>query len=77
MLVKGKNQILGTMDEEPWQWYRIKHQQVLDLSDDVFATLYRVEAQREGDETYEALISSIYVRNEDVWELALHHQSKI
>ena len=65
------------MEDEPWQWYQIKHQQVLHLSNDVFAIIYRVEAQPQDEAVYEALVSSVYVRNKDIWELALHQHSKI
>jgi ketosteroid isomerase-like protein len=75
MLIKGKARILETMAGPPWQWFEILDPQVLALSDDTYAVAYEVSAQREGDEVYRALISSIYTRAGDGWQLVLHQQS--
>jgi hypothetical protein len=77
MLVRGKNQILETMDVQPWQWYELEDQQVIALSANTYAVVYKATAKRTGQRVYEALISSIYVFNESQWELVLHQQSPI
>ena len=75
MMVRGKNQILDTMGGQPWQWFELQDQQVVTLSADTYAVIYKAAAQRSGSEVYRALISSIYVLTEGQWELVLHQQS--
>jgi hypothetical protein len=77
MLVKGKSQILETMGGPPWQWFELEGQQVIALSADTYAVVYKAAAQRAGDDVYEATISSIYVLNNGQWELVLHQQSPV
>jgi len=75
MLIKGKARILETMGGPPWQWFELKDAEVIALSDDTYAVAYEVSAQREGSEVYHALISSIYTRAGEGWQLVLHQQS--
>ena len=75
MLIKGKARILESMAGPPWQWFELKDPQVFALSDDTCAVAYKVLAQRAGGEVYHALISSIYARAGDGWQLVLHQQS--
>ena len=48
----------------------------LALSADVAALQYRASARREGDDSpYHALVTSVYVRRDGAWRLALHQQT--
>ena len=75
MLIKGKARILESMAGPPWQWFELTDPQVFALSDDTYAVAYKVSAQRAGGEVYHALISSIYARAGEDWQLVLHQQS--
>lgn len=77
ILIRGKSQILGTMGGQPWQWFELKGQQVIALSADTYAVVYKAAAQRSGDDIYEATISTIYILKNGQWELVLHQQSAI
>ena len=75
LLIKGKARILESMEGPPWQWFELQDAEVIALSDDTYAVAYEVSAQREGSQVYHALISSIYTRAGDGWQLVLHQQS--
>jgi hypothetical protein len=75
MLIKGKARILESMGGPPWQWFELEDPQVIALSADTYAVAYEVSAQRAGSEVYHALVSSIYARAGEGWQLVLHQQS--
>ena len=74
LTVQGRPAILASMGGPPWTSYRLADQQVHPLGTDAAAVTYRVTAEREG-QSYDALISSVYVRRDGRWRLALHQQT--
>lgn len=62
---------------EPWKEFRFSDVRILDLGDDEAAVCYRAEASRGEDDSYTALISSVYTRIAGDWKLTLHQQTPI
>lgn len=77
MLISGKENILGSFGAQPWKSFRFEEQRVLTLSENAGIVVYKVTAQREGNDPYSALISSAYVRHDGHWKLALHQQTPV
>ena len=59
----------------PWASFELIDPQVVELTADAGIVVYRVRAQRPGQEHYAAVISSTFVREDDNWKLAFHQQS--
>jgi hypothetical protein len=68
---------LAGMDlAKPWDEFELQELQVVEVTDDVAAVVYRARAIR-GSEPYEAFMSSTYVRTDAGWRLTLHQQSPV
>ena len=76
MLIQGKENILGSFGAQPWQSFRLEEPQALMLSENAGVVIYRVTAQREGSDPYDALISSVYAKRDGRWKLSLHQQTQ-
>ena len=50
---------------------------LLRLGPDVVSITYRATAVREGQDPYHALFTSVYVREDGGWKLALHQQTPV
>ena len=74
LLLTDRAVMLQTMGDSPWSSYELADVAVRTPADDVALVTYGVVAQR-GDETYSALMSSLYVRRGDGWRLAFHQQT--
>jgi hypothetical protein len=61
----------------PWSSFDLVDPQVVELSADSGIVVYRVNAQRTGEEPYAAIVSSTFVRGEGRWLLAFHQQSPV
>jgi hypothetical protein len=75
MLIEGKENILGSIDSQPWQWFRLDRQRLVWLSKNAAILLYRATAQREGIAPYAALVSSSYALRAGKWKLVVHQQT--
>jgi hypothetical protein len=62
-------------DEQPWARHHIEEPRVVQVTDDSAALVYRVTAQREGQPEFAALMTSVYVKRADRWQLVLHQQT--
>lgn len=61
-----------------WRDVAIEHPHIVELGSDAAAITYRARARREGaGEEYNALASSVYVKRNGSWKLALHQQTPI
>jgi hypothetical protein len=60
---------------EPWSRYEMQDPRVIPLGPDCGVVVYSVTAQREGQETFSAVLSSTFVRRSGGWQLAFHQQS--
>lgn len=75
--IEGKANILNTIGDQPWHTYQINNPKVIELSDTAGAMVYDVTTEGEVGGPYQALITSIYVKEDGDWRLILHQQTKI
>jgi hypothetical protein len=68
---------LDGMDGQPWSWFQIRNPQTVGLGDDAAMLHYRVQARRDFQPEYQALIASTYVRVDGAWRLAVHQQTPL
>jgi len=74
--VMTRQEVIAAMESAPpWSSYELIDPHVVALTDDVGVVVYRVSAQRAGDEPYSAVISSTFVRHAAGWKLAFHQQT--
>jgi hypothetical protein len=74
--VMSRQQAIDAMEAAPpWSSFDLIDPQVVELSADSGIVVYRVKAQRAGEEPYGAIVSSTFVRGEGRWLLAFHQQS--
>jgi len=59
----------------PWASFEIAEPRVIRLGPDAYLLAYRATAQRSGEPVYRALMSTVYVRQEDEWRVAFHQQT--
>jgi hypothetical protein len=73
-----REQTAFAIDATPgWDEFEITDEKVVALTADTALLSYRWSSRR-GEETYEALMSSVYVRQaEGEWKLALHQQTPV
>lgn len=76
MRIEGRERILQSLGAQPWETYELKDLNVLALTEDAAAVIYKATARRKGSEPYTALICSTYVRAA-TWQLVVHQQSPI
>jgi hypothetical protein len=72
-----KGQTVEAIDREaPWDEFEISDERVMALGDDGAVLSYHWSSRR-GEVSYEALMSSVYVRENGDWKLALHQQTPL
>jgi hypothetical protein len=76
LVVDDRDQALGSMGGEPWDWFELSDERVVDLADLGAVVAYRGRARR-GRTDYEALFTSTYVRHGDRWRLVVHQQTPV
>jgi hypothetical protein len=59
----------------PWVTFDLMDVRVIRVSPDCGMIVYRAEAQRTGEATYRAEMTSVYARRDGSWRLVLHQQS--
>ena len=59
----------------PWATFELIDPRVIELTDDSGVVVYRAKAQRAGEESYSAMMSSTFVRRDGRWLLAFHQQT--
>jgi hypothetical protein len=76
--VLAREQCIEAMESAPpWTAYDMQDPQVITLTADCGIVVYRVVAERSGQEPYKATISSTFVRRSGTWQLAFHQQSPV
>jgi hypothetical protein len=72
-----REQTAFAIDATPgWDDFEITDERVVELNEGSAVLTYRWSSRR-GDETYEALMSSVYVNRDGEWKLALHQQTPV
>jgi hypothetical protein len=62
-------------DEEPWASHHIEDSRAVQVTDEAAALVYRVTARREGQPEFAGLLTSVYAKRADRWQLVLHQQT--
>lgn len=76
--VMDRAEAIAGIEQGPrWTEVEIHDAQMIDLSPDNRVLYYKATARREGEETYSALVSSVYVHRESKWKLIFHQQSPV
>ena len=74
--VMTRDQAIAAMESAPpWASFEMKDPRVVELTEDSGVVVYAVEARREGQEPYSAVVSSTFVRQDGAWKLAFHQQT--
>lgn len=74
--VMSRQEAIDAMEAaSPWSSFDLVDPRVVELSADSGIVVYRVSAQRTGEEPYAAIVSSTFVRGDGRWLLAFHQQS--
>jgi hypothetical protein len=74
----SKQETIAAMGESPgWDELRLDDVRTLELTDHAAVITYRFTGRRGEDFTYEALMSSTYVRRDGEWKLAFHQQTPL
>jgi hypothetical protein len=75
--IDSKAHTMESIAREPrWTSVDFTDQQLVQLSPDTVALIYRASGSRGREEPpYPALASSVYVKRDGDWKLALHQQS--
>lgn len=77
MEMHDRDAILESIGDQPWSWFKIESTHVIVLSETAAILTYRATAQREGDEQYEALVSSGYRNTAGAWRMCFHQQTPV
>lgn len=75
LLLDDRQVVLDAMSGPPWSRYAMSDERVVTLTEGAAVVVYRVRAQRDGEEPYTALVSSTYRRRDGRWWLAVHQQT--
>jgi uncharacterized protein (TIGR02246 family) len=61
--------------ERPWSSFELEDVREIAATPDSAVVVYRATAQREGEERYEANMTTVYARRDGRWRLVLHQQT--
>jgi hypothetical protein len=75
-VIDDRDEMVDAMRGPPWDRYELSRPKVLPIASDVATVAYEARAQR-GRDTYAAWFTSIYVRENGVWKLAVHQQTPL
>jgi len=64
-------------DPQRWQDLKLEDRNVLELADEAVLLSYRASAKRASGESYEALVSTAYVKENGRWKMAFHQQTPV
>ncbi|KAH6633142.1 hypothetical protein C7974DRAFT_392229 [Boeremia exigua] len=70
------HEMLQSLEFQPWNDYKLSHDEVVPLGTDSAMIYYRVEAQR-ADQAFRAICSSAWVLEGREWKMASHQQTLI
>ncbi len=60
-----------------WSTFEIQHPNLVYLTDESSALVYQVTAKRSGQAAYRAWMTTVYVRQDGDWKVALHQQTPL
>ncbi len=77
--VLDRGAVVASLDDAPaWSAYEITDERLIGLGPDSAAFVYRGRAFRaSGGPPFDAVMTSVYVREDDGWRLALYQQTPV
>ncbi|MCR2783912.1 MULTISPECIES: nuclear transport factor 2 family protein [unclassified Microbacterium] len=77
--VLDRAQVIAALADAPaWSAYEITDERLVELGPDAAAFVYRGRAFRaSGGPPFDAVMSSVYVRREGTWRLAVYQQTAV
>jgi hypothetical protein len=77
--VLDRDAVVASLDDAPaWSAYEISDERLVEMGPDAAAFVYRGRAFRaSGGPPFDALMSSVYVRADGRWRLALYQQTPV
>lgn len=77
--VLDRGQVIASLDDAPaWSAYEITDERLIELGPDAAAFVYRGRAFRaSGGPPFDALMSTVYVRVDGEWRIALYQQTPV
>jgi hypothetical protein len=77
-MIMDRDQVVAALaDSPPWLRFEIRHERLVETPDGA-ALVYLASAWRSADELpFEAAMSSLYVRGDGRWRLALYQQTPV
>ena len=76
--VMSRQTVIVSLNGAPaWDSYELKNEQLVTLDENCAILTYAARATRENAEPFNALMSSVYVRRDNEWRLALYQQTMI
>ena len=74
--VMTRDDVVAALGDAPlWSSYEMADIRVVPISNDLVALVYVGTAHRSGGPPFTAAMSSVYVRRDGVWRLALYQQT--
>jgi hypothetical protein len=74
LVLEDRAAVVDSMSGQPWSSYELHDVQAFQPTPDTAIVTYGAVARRE-EQTYSALMSSVYVRRADGWKLTFHQQT--
>ena len=75
MIIDRATFLKALSTEQPWADHHIDEPQAVELTNESAALVYRVTARRAGQPEFVALMTSVYVKRADRWQLVIHQQT--
>ncbi len=63
--------------ERPWASHKLADVRVIEPTPDSGIVTYRATAQREGQDPYRAVMTTVYARRDGRWRVVFHQQTPI
>jgi hypothetical protein len=74
--VMGRDEVVAALGgSPPWASYEMADVRVVPVGDDAAALVYVGTGHRDGAEPFVGVMSSVYVRRDGEWKLALYQQT--
>ncbi|MCL1635504.1 nuclear transport factor 2 family protein [Luteimonas sp. SX5] len=72
----SRDEILASIDDGArWQEVELEDMAVIEAAPGMVMVTYRAKASRGDGETYQALVGSVYVKEDGEWKLAFNQQT--
>lgn len=77
-MVMDRDQVTEALREAPtWDGYEIRNEKLVPLGSDFAVLVYEGVGRRDGEADFVAQMSSVYVRVDGAWKLAVYSQTPV